>query len=470
MFAAVSTVHPNTCSNAPKPAPEASEFFKFDSVKICGNFTFDRKEEAQIYEAQLERLQRWIFLNNFRPLSCLKERFFREQSITSVSQKILAELFSVDRDTRLKELLKYFCRSADEDGTSQTAKSIAVIILVYFGIPIMTNDDHNGFKEFKGVPQLLNGVLCSSHNLFLCDFMLHDLIDSAAANEIISKHDLNTLSSIDTPIEYTRLANFLRPVFTKPVKKNTFGIVQRATLGDENDFRLYLLKVHAGDLLKEIQSLQTVLKDHDFWAGIEVADTGEEEENRRESLGSSEFNRHLFSKAKERRKTLGTIEQKFRNLAAFTDMRVSNYVLLLGDVLPESFETLKKVQKAYRKLTDHYIDYQRLFEEFELGCTLLGMVELADSFKRHTKLCVNNKKSETVSELSLFQDIHKTVYVGIRVATNLKRTWNTYVESLCVFQRVQTTYQDSIDKFEQEYVTILDNYHKYDKKMNNQNK
>ncbi|KAI9263542.1 hypothetical protein EDC94DRAFT_82388 [Helicostylum pulchrum] len=258
----------NCRSNAPLPVPEMfenpglPEMIAYDFVEIPDKFIFDRVGAANIFEIYLDELQMWIYLNRFRPLSCLKDNqttpFFQQQTIKSLSQKILVELFSVDRDTRLKELLRYLCYNINEDGAEVVAEAITILISTYFGIKISI-DGKNPFEE--EVPLVFFRALCSSRNLFLCDFMLHHLTTSANADEIISKYDLNTLLSIDTSTEDTNIANLLNQKFMKPIemKKPGFRKLFRKLFGGKNNPQLTTLEDHAENVLKDIRLFQTIL-------------------------------------------------------------------------------------------------------------------------------------------------------------------------------------------------------------------
>ncbi|GAA5807824.1 hypothetical protein MFLAVUS_001203 [Mucor flavus] len=244
---------------APAPTPEVLAFFAYNHVEFCGNFIFARENEAEILENYLERLQRWIYLNNFRPLACLKALpFFQQQTVKRISQNILLELFSIDRDTRLKALLSDSYFNANKVKGSVTAKAVTAIILTYFDIPLMRteNDDDDAFCDMFGV---LFGVLCSSSNLFLCDFMLHHLTSSGTANEIISKHDLDTLLKIDTSIEDTRIVNFLNKEFMQPIERKRPGFVDRMLFGRKKNVNLAIFKYRAETILKDVRYFQTIL-------------------------------------------------------------------------------------------------------------------------------------------------------------------------------------------------------------------
>ncbi|GAA5798399.1 hypothetical protein HPULCUR_003801 [Helicostylum pulchrum] len=255
----IQKVRPNSI-NVPTPLPEAPVFFEYNHVKICNKFIFDREGASETFEAYLEQLQRWIYINNFRPLSCLQESetdlLFQEQSIQLVSKNILIELFSVDRDTRLKELLRHL--RYDADGTELTAKTIVLFISIFFDIPI--KEQYDGYEVFQKVTALLSGVLGSSYSLFLCDFVLSHSTNSAIANEIISKHDLDTLLRTGSSIEDTYLVNFLSQDFMKPVKRKRPGFIKKMLLfSSEKNRRSALFKDYAENVLKDIRLLQTIL-------------------------------------------------------------------------------------------------------------------------------------------------------------------------------------------------------------------
>lgn len=244
---------------APAPAPEVPALFAYDHVEFCGNFIFARENEAEILENYLERLQRWIYLNSFRPLACLKALpFFEQQTVKRISQNILLELFSVDRDTRLKALLKDSYFNANKVEGTITAKAVTAIILTYFDIPLMRteNDGDGAFCDMFGV---LFSVLCSSSNLFLCDFMLHHLTSSGTANEIISKHDLDTLLKIDTSIEDTHIVNFLNKEFMQPIERKRPGFINRMLFGRKKKLNLAMFKYRAESALKDVRCFQTIL-------------------------------------------------------------------------------------------------------------------------------------------------------------------------------------------------------------------
>ncbi|GAA5799303.1 hypothetical protein HPULCUR_004714 [Helicostylum pulchrum] len=247
---------------APDPAPEVPKLFPYEQVALAELYKFDRNGEARVLETYLERLQRWIHLNHFRPLTCLKDNqtlsFFLRHTVKDISQKILLELFLVDRDTRLKALLYEVCVNANTAETRVVAKSIVVIISTCFGIPIL-NGKPDGEVEFGEIPMVLLSVLCSSANLFLCDFVLNYLTCPGTAKEMFSKYNLNVRSSIDTSMEDTYLANFLNKGFMQPVERKRPGFVKRLLFGREKNVHLAMFRFHAENILKDIRFLQTIL-------------------------------------------------------------------------------------------------------------------------------------------------------------------------------------------------------------------
>ncbi|KAI9274090.1 hypothetical protein EDC94DRAFT_654999 [Helicostylum pulchrum] len=205
-------IRANCRRNGPLPVPEIlgetglPDMIEYDHVQITDRFFFHREGDARIFETYLDRLQMWVRRNRFRPLVCLlgnrASLLFQQQTVKRLSQNILVELFSVDRETRLKELLRYMCYHLDEQNAVIVARSITLIISTYFGIKIVAD----GPNEFEEAPMSILRALCSSRNLFVCGFMLRHLTTSDYADEIIARYDLNELLSIDTSTEDTHVA------------------------------------------------------------------------------------------------------------------------------------------------------------------------------------------------------------------------------------------------------------------------
>ncbi|GAA5798446.1 hypothetical protein HPULCUR_003849 [Helicostylum pulchrum] len=205
-------IRANCRRNGPLPVPEIlgetglPDMIEYDHVQITDRFFFHREGDARIFETYLDRLQMWIRRNRFRPLVCLlgnrASLLFQQQTVKRLSQNILVELFSVDRETRLKELLRYMCYHLDEKNAVIVARSIMLIISTYFGIKIVAD----GPNEFEEAPMSILRALCSSRNLFVCGFMLRHLTTSDYADEIIARYDLNEHLSIDTSTEDTHVA------------------------------------------------------------------------------------------------------------------------------------------------------------------------------------------------------------------------------------------------------------------------
>ncbi|GAA5798479.1 hypothetical protein HPULCUR_003883 [Helicostylum pulchrum] len=229
----------------------------YDYVRIRGRFIFPGEGEDGRFEAYLDRLQQWIHRNGFHPLSCLIDNetilFFQQQPTESLSRKILVELFSVDRDTRLKELLRCLSYDLNDANAAQLAASIVILMSTYFGIRAV--DDGQDF--FNDVPLLMYQSLCSSRNLFLCDFMLHYLTTPASAGEIISKYDLNKLLRIDASAVDTSIANLLNQTFMKPIETKRFGFPK--LFDRRNYISLGFLERHAENVLRDIRLFQTIL-------------------------------------------------------------------------------------------------------------------------------------------------------------------------------------------------------------------
>ncbi|GAA5803850.1 hypothetical protein HPULCUR_009335 [Helicostylum pulchrum] len=116
-------------------------------------------------------------------------------------------------DTRLKGLLRYVCYNVGEQIAVIVARSIMFIFSSTLDIKIVGD----GPNEFEEAPASILRALCSSRNLFVCDFMLRYLTTSANTDDIIGRHDLNELLNIDTVTD-EQIANLLNQKFMSQVK------------------------------------------------------------------------------------------------------------------------------------------------------------------------------------------------------------------------------------------------------------
>ncbi|KAI9273480.1 hypothetical protein EDC94DRAFT_595008 [Helicostylum pulchrum] len=231
------------------------DIIPYDHVQIADRFIFDREGDALIYETYLDRLQMWIRRNRFRPLTCLQgnrgDLLFQQQTVERPSRNILVELFSVDRETRLKELLRCMCYHIDEQDTVTVARSIMFIFSSNLGIKIVGD----GPNEFEEVLMAIFHALCTSQNLFVCDFMLLYLTSSANVGDIIATFSLNELLWIDTYNEDAHVGNlfnqpFMNHIQWKPGFPNLFGYNNRQSIA---------FRRAAADVLRDIQLFQTIL-------------------------------------------------------------------------------------------------------------------------------------------------------------------------------------------------------------------
>lgn len=179
-----------------------------------------------------------------------------------------------------------------------------------------------------------------------------------------------------------------------------------------------------------------------------VADTDEEEDRSWEFLGFDKNDREgfshflfnfpqaTFSDLNELRKKMDLINGAFRNLTSNQYVGLLNRQVLRGDMLPESINIIEELQMAYKEMTSQYINYQKLFEEFEVGNTLLKTIDIVDYYRHDIgilllKLQEELTKREPTLRLSVFEGVYKTVCEGSQIMADLKRTWNTYVEYVC---------------------------------------
>lgn len=226
-------------------------------------------------------LDKWTKLAGVKKLAALSDTVNFSCTDDLFSRKIIVELFTTHRSTRLNALLHYLNDSVSDFSESEAlAGALSTLIIITIGFP--QSFHVNSSSKFRFIDSIMVDALRSSQDSLVFDFVLHYLVAPSACKnplfqDVVDKHVKNTLISnkYSTPI----LNAFLKPssmlAVVPGIKNGLFGYKLRSYViysfynSEQRDTFVNIFEKHTQDILSEIKDIHSLLRNHKCSSGGE---------------------------------------------------------------------------------------------------------------------------------------------------------------------------------------------------------